>query len=272
MNNIFSINRTLKIIRKDMLSEYKNLIIWLSTTTGVMIVISALNILIQKLQGSPASGSGEFHLTIYFLLLFPGGFILTSSMFKDLHDKSKNIYWLTLPGSTFEKMLSRLLISSIFYALLLTLIYPILAIVSEAFNLALFGIRHDFFNPFTDHVLRAIPYYLIIQSIFFAGATSFRKHPFAKTLLSLALFQISLSILTLILLRLFFGSYFDSIQNISFNERDLINFSGYSMDTLTGFAGFVINLAKIFFWGILAPFFYILSYFKLSEKEVRDGF
>lgn len=272
MNNIFSLNRTIKLIRKDMLSEYKNLIIWVSSSAGVMIVISALSVLIEKLQGSAVSGAEEFHMVFYILLLFPGGFILTSSMFRDVHDKSRNIYWLTLPGSTFEKLVSRLLISSLFYVILLTLLYPVLAFVSELFNVAVIGIRHDYFNPFTKEIMRLIPYYLVTQSIFFAGAATFRKHPFAKTLLSLAVFQISLSIITVLFLRIFFGKYFNTVQNMNFNESDFLKFSGYSMASVTGFARFAIMSGKIFFWGILAPFFYVLSYFKLSEKEVRDGF
>lgn len=271
MNNVFSFDRTIKLIRRDMLSEYKNLIIWLSASAGVMVVISALNMLFIKLGSDPATGSPGFHLIMYVLLLFPGGYILTSAMFKDAHDKSKNIYWLTLPGSTFEKMISRLLISSLFYAVLLTLIYPVLALMSEMFNLLLFGIRHDFFNPFRIEVLKLIPYYIVTQSIFFAGAATFRKHPFAKTLLSLALFQIILSTVTLLLARLFFGRYFNSMENLHINEADLMNYAGYSMGTVTGFARFMITTGKIVFWGLLAPFFYVLSYFKLSEKEVRDG-
>ena len=272
MNNIFSLNRTLKLIRKDMLSEYKSLIIWLSTSAGVMIVISALNMLINRLQGSQIGGSSEFHMVFFIILLFPGGYILTSSMFKDAHDKSRNIYWLTLPGSTFEKLISRLLISSVFYVILLTLLYPLLAMVSELFNLALFGIRHDFFNPFTRDILKLSPYYLVTQSLFFAGAATFRKHPFAKTILSMAVFQILLSIIAVLLLRIFFGSYFQSVQNLNFNEVDFMNFTGYSMESLNGLARFGQTVGKIIFWGLLAPFFYIVSYFKLSEKEVRDGF
>lgn len=253
-----------------MLSEYKNLIIWLSSAAGVMIVISALNMLLFKLNGTDLNGS-QFHFIFYILLLFPGGYILSSSMFKDAHDKSRNIYWLTLPGSTFEKMLSRLLISSVFYAILLTLLYPVLAAISESFNLLLFGIRHSWFNPFSKEVLQLIPYYLVSQSIFFAGAATFRKHPFAKTLLSITLFQIALSIIGAVLARVIFGSLFQTMQNIQFNDTDFLRFTGFSMSELTGFGRFVIIAAKVFFWGILAPFFYVVAYFKLAEKEVRDG-
>lgn len=271
MNKTFSFNRTLKLIRKDMFSEYKNLIIWLSTTAGVMIVISALSIVIQKIQGGGINGSESFHMVFYILLLFPGGYILTSSMFKDVHDKARNIYWLTLPGSTFEKLISRLLISSVFYALLLTLIYPALAAVSELFNMAVLGLRHEFFNPFSMDTLKKIPYYLVTQSLFFAGAASFRKHPLAKTLLSLALFQIVLSIIAMLLMRAIFGSYFSSMQNLDFNGSNFMNFSGGTVGSLTDFGRFAIRAGKIIFWGFMAPFFYVLSFFKLSEKEVRDG-
>ncbi|MDA3811120.1 MAG: hypothetical protein PF518_12430, partial [Spirochaetaceae bacterium] len=190
MNNIFSLNRMIKIVRKDMLSEYKNLIIWIGASAGIMIVISAINILFQKLNGSSPDVNSSFHMVFVIIFLFPGGYLITSSMFKDLHDKSKNIYWLTMPGSTFEKMLSRLLISSLFYVLLLILIYPIFAGISELFNLIIFGSRHEFFNPFTYDIVKFLPYYLVTQSIFFAGASSFRKHPFAKTIFSLAGLQI----------------------------------------------------------------------------------
>jgi len=255
-----------------MFSEYKSLIIWVLASAGVMFVISALNMLFQVLNGSDPGTNSNFHMVFYIIFLFPGGYLLTSSMFKDLHDKSKNIYWLTMPGSTFEKMLSRLLISSLLYVILLTLVYPVFAALSELLNLLIFNIRHDFFNPFNGDVMRLIPYYFVTQSIFFAGAAFFRKHPFAKTILSLAGLQMVISILAVILLRVFFGSYFTSLQNFNFSEIDIMNFTGNSMDSVNRTMDFLLTSAKVVFWGILSPFFYILSYFKLSEKEVRDGF
>ncbi|MBN2658820.1 MAG: hypothetical protein JXR86_17330 [Spirochaetales bacterium] len=270
MTNIFSLSRLFKLIRKDLLSEYKSLAIWLSSAAGVMIVISALNILIYKLNGTDLNGS-QFHFVFYILLLFPGGYILSASMFKDVHDKVRNIYWLTLPGSTLEKMVSRLLISSLFYAILLTLLYPLLALLSESFNLLLFGIRHSWFNPFNRAILKLIPYYIVTQSIFFAGAATFRKHPFAKTLLSLTLFQIALSILSALLARLILGNLFHSISNFQFSDGDLMRYTGSTISSITGTGKILVVAAKVFFWGILAPFFYVFAYFKLAEKEVRDG-
>lgn len=271
MNNIFSLSRTVKLIRKDLLSEYKSLLTWLSSAAGVMVVISALNILFEKFKGAPTSGAPEFHMIFYILLLFPGGYIMTSTMFKDVHDKSRNIYWLTMPGSTFEKFLSRLLISSIFYVVLLTLLYPLLAAVSELFNLTVFGMRHDFFNPFTSDVAKLIPYYLVTQSLFFAGAASFRKHPIAKTILTIAVFQIVLSLIAVLLLRIFFGSSFNFVSSLDFNGN-FMNFTDFHIDSLIGFGKIMTSIGKVLFWGIMAPFFYILTYLKLSEKEVCDGF
>lgn len=270
MNNFFSPARTAKLIRKDVLSEYKSLLVWLASAAGVMIVISFLNILFFKLNGGNQN-SKEFHYIIFVLLLFPGGYILTSNMFRDVHDKSKNIYWLMLPGSTFEKMLSRLLISTVVYAFLLILVYPLLALVSEMFNQIVFGMRHEFFNPFIPRVLEMIPYYLVTQSLFFAGAVFFRKHHFAKTLLFMAVFNIVLTILSVILLRIIIGPDFRDMRGINFNESSFMMYAGHSMDSLTGFAKFMATAMKVLFWGVIAPFFYVLSYFKLSEKEVRDG-
>lgn len=272
MNNIFSTSRIIKLIRKDLFSEYKNLIIWLGTSAAVLIVISALDILFHKLQGAPVSNSGQFHFNFFVILLFPGGYILSSSMFKDVHDKVRNIYWLTLPGSTFEKMLSRLLISSVLYIVLLTLLYPVLALLSETFNLLIFNMRHAWFNPFRLNILKMLPYYLVTQSLFFAGATAFRKHPFAKTILSLALFQILLSIVLALLAKIFFSGMFESVQNLNFTNHDFLHFRGSNIVDFTRFSRFMIIAGKTFFWGIMAPFFYVFSYFKLAEKEVRDGF
>ncbi len=250
MNNIFSFKRTIRIIRKDMFSEYKNLLIWIVSSAGVMITISALSMLFQKYFGFAPIFAKYFHYVIYIILLFLGGFLVTSSMFKDLHDKSKNIYWLTLPGSTLEKVISRILISSILFVFLLTTLYPLFATLSELFNQMLFGSRHEFFNPFTKKVLKLIPYFFVIQSIFFAGACTFRKHPFAKTLLSIALILIIISLIFSLLYRVLIGGSVVEIDEISKFQK---------------------NFAKILFWGGVAPFFYVFSYFKLSEKEVRDG-
>lgn len=272
MNNVLSLKRLVLIIRKDLFSELKNLMLWVGASAGVMIVISALNILFQKVYGFDLGGNSHFHVVFYLLLLFPGGFILTSSMFKDLHDKSRNIYWLMNPGSTFEKLLSRLLISSLFYVIVLSLFYPILAGASEVFNSLVFGMRHDYFNPFHRDIIKLIPYYFVIQSIFFAGAVQFRKHPFAKTILSITALQIVLSILFVLIMKAYFGNYFNSIQNLNFHTTDLMNYSGLSMESIENIKNVIELSLKIIFWGLMTPFFYILSYFKLSEKEVCDGF
>lgn len=272
MKDFFSYERTLKLIRKDMFSEYKTLIIWLSSAAGIVIVFSALNILFSRMQGMGMEyNDSSFYFIFYVIFLFPGGFILTSTMFKDVHDKSRNIYWLMLPGSTFEKMLSRLLISSIIYAVALTLVFPVISLVSELFNQLVFGMRHDFFNPFTKEALRLIPYYFVSQSIFFAGAVSYRKHPFAKTILFLTLFQIAVSLVLGLLMRLTFGDIFYTLDNIHLDESDFMALAGGSYETFPAYIKFIVVSARIFFWGLLAPFFYVYSYFKLSEKEVRDG-
>ncbi len=74
------------------------------------------------------------------------------------------------------------------------------------------------------------------------------------------------------MLRIFFGRYFTSLQEMNFSEIDFMNFTDYSMETINSLFSFIVTFAKILFWGLMAPFFYIFSYFKLSEKEVRDGF
>ena len=172
-----------------------------------------------------------------------------------------------LPCSTLEKMLSKLLISSLLYPIALILFYSLLAGLSEIFNWVIFGSRYDFFNPFLGGRMSAIPYYLVGQSIFFAGATYFRKHPFAKTLLFLALMVIVLSLISASLLRIFYGGSFMNQYSIDSSQY----FASVGRQ-FKSFSHFIISLAKIVFWGLIPPFCYVLSYFKLSEKEIRDGF
>ena len=144
MNN-FSVRRLGLLLRRDFSVGYKSVFIAMAAVGGFVILVSVLSALVRKF--------GPIHFQLYLPLLFLGGFIVTSLIFKELHLNGQGVFYMTLPGSNLEKFLSKLLVTSLGYAFGSLFFYTAVSSAAEGINRVIFGYGHAFFNPFTRQVL-----------------------------------------------------------------------------------------------------------------------
>ena len=137
--------------------------------------------------------------------MFTLGLWATSKIFKNLHNKSSNLAFLTLPVSSFEKWLSAWLLTGPLLALGFISLYFILVVVLSL------SLGHlEFIDLFlTRGILKMIIQYLYLQPLFLIGAIYFRKNQFAKTWLFVF---IGGFIIANIFMQLFFTYNTDSIS------------------------------------------------------------
>ena len=117
-----------------------------------------------------------------------GGFILSSLAFSDLSHKQKRKDFLTLPVSSFERLVCMWLLTSVMWIVIFVLCHFVYSIIANLIGPVIFDyIEYEAFDPFGSFALITIKWYFLLQGIFLIGATQFRRFVFPKTLVVIAI-------------------------------------------------------------------------------------
>ena len=124
MENIanFSIQRVAWLIRNDIWEGYK--------LVGV-IALAVFGFFLFPYLNLDLNEDPTRHELLYNLLLFVGGFIFTSIIFRELYTKPRGQFYLTLPASHLEKITSKWLLSAILYPIGVTIGYWLFSIMGN---------------------------------------------------------------------------------------------------------------------------------------------
>jgi len=255
-NNFFNSKRFFLLLRNDLLRNYRTMLISAGAVAALYFVIT-----LPKIFFSPGGTSPDFHLGLYPACLFIGGFILSSSAFSEIHHSRKSTSFFMLPASIFEKMVSKLLLTTIGYVLASVLLYYLLTVTSSGIAVIFTGWSFPAFNPFTKEILLSVAIYLVTQSMFLFGGLYFKKHPFMKILFSQFAITFVLSIIAFLVMRIVYRDFFHGMRFIDeFMFNDMVSFEHLGNNLATIF--------KYLFWICFAPYFWILSYLRFGETEV----
>jgi hypothetical protein len=257
-NSFFDINRLKHLLLRQVSFNYKILLIATGAITGLLMFIGTMMLVF----------SGQtIDQTVFLGMIMPyffiGGYVFSSVVFAELNSPHRGYLYLTLPASTFEKLFSSWLICSVGYVLYMNIVMYFINFyyisVASAFTLKSVPIL----NIFTPALLKMYGIYLVTQSIFFLGAIYFRRVNFLKTFLALFVLVMAIAFYSGILSKLLF---FTS----SFNNQWWMNHIGAdrSIDMKHIAEHVIVPVAKILFWGCMAPFFLLVSYYRLKEREV----
>ncbi len=260
-----SYKRMLLLLRRDVFSGYKNIAIVIAAIAAILITLDILNFTLFNSGSDP-----EHHISTFAAILFIGGFIATSSIFKEIHRSESAQSYIMLPASPLEKVVSRILISNIGWILLSLIWYSVYSFISAGTTELLAGQHHPIFNPFKASVLLMYAHYIVLQSVFLVGAIWFRKGHLFKTLLSLFIAGVLLSIITMLAVRIIFAPYFTGFfavdqthmigpmfENLPFRFADNINL--------------LENISKIIYWALLAPVAWVITYTRFREVQLKDA-
>lgn len=227
-------NRLWQLIKIDIVMHKKN-----------MLLTSAACIAILALIPFHVSAS----IDLYYFILYIGGFMITNRAFNEIHDQRKAAAYLTLPCSNLERFLSKFLLTTVFFAIALLVIFYCISLLSVISNALLFHRSVKPFNIDSMIVWVLIGKYIILQSVFLLGAAYFQKNAVTKTTLTLACLFIALAMLSFL---------FSWIICPTCNQGGLVNLISIS---LHGF--------YFIFWITLAPIFWFITYVRISESEIK---
>jgi hypothetical protein len=248
MINIFNFKRFFLTLKNDIIRNSRTYLVTLGAIAGVITAIDMLPGIITGKTITPVA--------IFIPIMIPLGFIFSSTVFNEMHDPQKGLVFLTTPSSTFEKLLSKLLITTVLYIPAMFLYFHLLTFFINGINTLFFGSAPQHFD-FNWNLAR---YYIILQSIFLFASSYFKKNALLKLLFAGFLLQMFFSFFSIINFKLFFD--FPDFSNFNFNSIEL------SMDQFATFAKNSFYISKFIFLWILAPFFWIMTYLRIAEKEI----
>ena len=263
----FSPRRLYLLLKRDLISGYKGLLITMAAVGGLVLLSSVLSMLSVHARGA------DFYSQFYLWLLVLGGFIYTSSVFKELHQNGSGIFYVTLPGSTLEKFVSKLLVSSVGFGVGSAVFMTVVAALAELINTLIFGTTHLMFNPLSPPLLQALAAYLVTQSCYLVGSVWFRRLALLKTVLAVNVISVVLTIWTALVVRVAFGWLFDGLalksQAISVvnNYFHTLFPNPQAAMELLRHSPLMITV-RVLFWACLAPVMWVVSYVRLRETEV----
>lgn len=250
---IFDINRVKLLLTRQLRLNSSTILIGFGAVVGVITFILSIRIITESNALSMAGFTG-LALPIFFI----GGYIFTSTIFSELRTSHRGYLYLTLPASTLEKLVVAWFISSVLYIIAAIVVFYFINLLLMLVAFLTNGEPVQLFNFFDPWMLKIYAIYIVTQSVFLLGAIYFRGVNFLKTLLTLFVISLVLSIFSAILTRLIVFPGFGNFQ-----------FSNNMPDGIEGFIGDVfVPTVKILFWYVMAPFFLVVSYYRLKERQV----
>ncbi|MCF7940660.1 MAG: hypothetical protein K9M84_03545 [Spirochaetia bacterium] len=259
-------NHTIHLLQRQFYEDRKGLMIYAGVIFGVLLLPAMIAGYTNNL---PNTLSDTAYAEDFGSFLLLGGFIITSLLFSEnMHSKVKQHSWLMLPVHTHEKLISPIIWSGILYPIALMLYFSIVTFIIEGLSVLLFGRSAQMFNMFDLANWEMVLNYFILQSVFLLGAAYFKSAHFIKTVLALIVGTIILSLISLLVFRIVYAPYFHEMM------RGPGYFTGQylTINTLQSPLFTAVEVgAKILYWFVLAPFCWVVTYFRIREVQATDA-
>lgn len=208
--------------------------------------------------------------------LYITGFIFAANQFKIFAYTPGGMHYLLIPATHTEKLTASILLSTVYYFIMFLITYVIGNSLGTVVGNLIFGLNNpiDLSIFSIDANINSVPENLqhfvknsifktfgtfaFIQSVFLLGSIYFKRNAVGKTMLAIALFGAILIAIEILFVKISFGTYSIATNNLylsyyDFNQSTTLNV-----------------LSKTFEIGsyLVVPFLWIVSYFRLTEKEV----
>lgn len=255
MNTTLDINRLSLLLKRYFIeNKQRELTFW-----GITTVVFTLMHL---------AGPQEKSISVE-MFLYISGFIFAARTFKIFNHTPGGMHYLLIPATHLEKLATAIILSTFYYFAMILITYTIGTTLGTTIGNIFFESNNPIvfalFQSVPDHysnsqgpesLLNKFIFFAGIQSVFMLGSIYFKGNVVGKTFLAIIAISIILGIIELFLLKITFGSYHmdGQMTNVSINSEQ-------------GFLYALSIAGKIFAYALI-PFFWVVSYFRLKEKQV----
>lgn len=204
------------------------------------------------------------------LIMFIVGIVYATRFFKIFAYSSNGIHYLMIPSTQVEKIVTVFLLNTLYFFLMILITSVIGNFIGTFLHNLIYGTSQfslQFFYPYSKlnpdshitYLLKSFGAFATLQAIFTLGSLYYKRNSIAKTLLILLMTCIVFGIIEYTIFKITMGpllsalNQYDSLQ-IAWNE-------------------IIFPKGMILVWQIigylLIPFCWIVSYFRLTENEIK---
>jgi hypothetical protein len=280
MNSVFDFNRWILYTSKHWNENKKKYLLSLGAIGGLLILWYSFLIIIA---GENPIGE-NIQMVTYYVGLYLIGCLFASLMISDLNEGATAIHFLLLPASAFEKLLTAILFSFILFFISYTVIYYavdyamvkwISAIAAEAGHYAKpdYGFTAKVINVFVappgmggdeNFYVYILLVCIGVQSVYLLGSVYFVKYNFIKTMVSVLVVFLIFMFFVHKIIHLFMpdGAFFEPFRVYRI-------YNGDKGDLAVRLPEWLNTISLFLFKYTLAPVMWVVTYFRLKEKEVN---
>lgn len=248
----FSLPRFITLLKRDAMTIKRSYLL----SCLAVILILCLPIIVVSYNANSSFRYFEFQSILSTALLF--GIIWASLSFIELNQTTTKQFYLSIPASNFEKILSKYLLT-----ILITFGFLILYIcVSYLFtfgNNNLSNVKTNYLSIDWDLLSNTLLPSIVAITIYYAGSAWMPKNSIFKTTFGLIVLLFIIAIIIFIIAKIVFYDYFTG-YSISINENMNFNLNQIKLIEYIWLKNSIMICIIIF---CLA-----LSFFKLKEKEL----
>jgi len=218
------------------------------------------------------------------ILIIVAGAFYAGRFFREIHSRSNGVAYFMIPATQLEKLIVSIVMTSFYYFAMMMLAYVIGNLLGTFLNNILASVNFIGLNIFHhiplqwklfettvthtnvifnssgvpsyeesyNSLFNTVAAFLLVQSVYLFGSIYFKSNQTLKTFLAVNVIQILLVIVLVIEIRLIIGGY---------------NINMASMQSAHDFGEMVGNIVRPVFY-LLPPFFWVVSYFRLTEKQI----
>jgi len=201
------------------------------------------------------------------MFAFIAGLIFAANSFKAFNYTPTGMHYLLIPATHTEKLITAIILNTVYFFIAFLITYCVGTVIginlenlifdrSTPVVLDLFQSDNQFGND-SVNLWEMFYSFAIVQAIFTLGSVYFKRSSAFKTILTLFVIGFALAMFELFMLKIMFGSFsLTGFNNLNINlPRDYELFTGWET------TGEIIKYATL-------PFLWIVSYFRLTEKQV----
>ena len=248
----FNITRFGNLIKRDLIIYRKQVLIIMLGLVGLLLLIYGFARITEDANGI----NGEFWKSIGLAFVFIVGLTFTSIVFRDFRSPGGRLQFLSLPASNFEKLASRWLYSLILFPLFIIIAVWILSTLTIASGP---GIRAYFESQELTYITVG---FMILHASTFLYAVWFNKLVAVKSIIISILISILWGLLMVGMFWLLFNEYFEGSFRAGPSVH--VNIDSTAQEFFQTKVAPVGDFLLKFF---VAPFLWVVSYFKMKEKE-----
>lgn len=229
---------------------------------GLLVLLALLLFMFLIVHQWQDSFSGAVQNGVFIIGLFIGGGVFSNTMFHEFSSPQSGMWLLSIPAKHSEKVISSIIISTLFFLL----VYLPIFYLADILYLALIntGGFQTILNPFRNNFYQFFFWYLLFNGFILLGSVIFNRYSLVKTLLAGVLFLVIFNYINTLILK-FLIPEISVVSSIPF-DNFLFSHQGENIKVLLFEKA---NLFSSIFIKVVLPIsIWFAVWLKLKEKEI----